>query len=410
MTAVNRVFFGWWVAWTGFLMALFAWGFGFYGSAIYLGWLTEKHGWDLAEVSLAVTVFYAVSAGVVVFSADVFKCLGHRRACLIGMVAIAIGPLAMPLLTEPWQMWLAFLVMAPGWAFLGTAGVNIVLAPWFQKRRGFVVSLSLNGASMGSVVIAPVIVLLAGFYGPVTAIVLTTGLMLATLGVFAWLVLHHSPAAMGLAPDGGAADPAAKEEPAEARSKRALLKSWQVWSIALPFAVALFVQVGVLTHQFRFLIIDMSEGTVALIMSLTGIMAVTGRVGTGMIIDRIDRRRAGAVNFAVQAAGLAVVIVTDGPWGQGAGWMLFGLGVGNQVTLYGLIAHVEFTRADFARAMAVIVAICQFTYAFGPGLIGAAADVLGYGAAFGGSVLLLLVASVLVVAGRPKTGSQGPQS
>ena len=148
----------------------------------------------------------------------------------------------------------------------------------------------------------------------------------------------------------------------------------------------------------------------SLIMSLTGIMAVTGRVGTGMIIDRIDRRRAGAVNFAVQAAGLAVVIVTDGPWGQGAGWMLFGLGVGNQVTLYGLIAHVEFTRADFARAMAVIVAICQFTYAFGPGLIGAAADVLGYGAAFGGSVLLLLVASVLVVAGRPKTGSQGPQS
>jgi len=402
MRVADRVFFGWWVAWTGFLMALFAWGFGFYGSAIYLGWLTERHGWDLAEVSLAVTVFYAVSALIVIVSADVYQRLGHRNACLIGMAAIGVGPLAMPLVTEPWQMWLAFLVMAPGWAFLGTAGVNIVLAPWFERRRGFVVSLSLNGASMGSVVIAPVMVLLAGVFGVAVSGLVMAGLMLVTLGVFAVLTLARTPAAMGLAPDGDAAGTVPAAPMGEARSKRELFGSWQVWSIGLPFAMALFVQVGVLTHQFRFLIRTLEEPTVALIMALCGMVAVAGRVGTGMIIDRIDRRRAAAVNFAIQALGLVIVILAEGAWQLGAGWIVFAIGVGNQVTLSGLIAQVEFSRADFPRAIALIVAITQFTYAFGPGLVGTVADFGGYGVAFGATAVILLAASMLIVAGRPR--------
>lgn len=403
----GHVFFGWWVAWTGFLMALFAWGLGFYGAGVYLAWFTEGRGWDLGALSAAITVYYVASAAIVFVAGDVYGRLGHRGACLLGTTALGAGALAMPHLTEPWMAWLALAVMAPGWALLGTAGVNIVLAPWFERRRGFVVSLALNGASMGGVAIAPVMVVLAGELGPAVAATALVGLMAATLGVFAVLTLGRRPTDLGLAPDGGpAAEGAPREAPRPVTPRAALLRSWRLWSVALPFAMALFVQVGVLTHLLRFLGDTMAPAEAALVLSLLGAMAVGGRVGTGFIVDRLDRRGLAGINFALQAAGLVVLVTAGGPAGLWAGALLFGLGVGNQVTLSGLIVQVEFPRGDFARVIGLVVAISQATYAFGPGVLGGLADATGsYGLPFGLAAGLLGMASLVVVAGRPRRGT-----
>ncbi|MBT7648800.1 MAG: MFS transporter [Rhodospirillaceae bacterium] len=403
MSAVNRVFFGWWVAWSGFLMALFAWGFGFYGSGVFLTWFTERHGWALADVSLAITAYYAVSATVIVFSGDLYQRLGHRVTCLLGVASLGLAALATPLVDALWQVWCAYGVMALGWALLGTAGVNIALAPWFEKKRGFVVSLALNGASMGAVVIAPVMVLLAAIYSPLWAVVLMVGLMVATLGVMAVVTLGKTPQQMGLYPDGLDAAPAKHgDDTLPTASKRALLAGWPLWSVALPFAMALFVQVGMMTHQFRFLTLNMGESQAALIMALSGIMAVIGRVGTGFIVDRVDRRLVACINFSLQGAALALLTLGSDPALIWAGWLLFGLGVGNQVTLSGLIVQVEFSRRDFARAIALVVAITQATYAFGPGSIGVLAQWSGsYTLPLMITAVILAAAAILIMVGRP---------
>ncbi len=400
---MKGVFFGWWVAWTGFLMALFAWGLGFYGSGVYLIWFTQRHGWDLGAVSLAITVSYAASAAIVVVSGDLFARLGHRRACLLGAASLGTAALAMPLLTAPWQVWIAFALIAPGWALLGTAGVNIVLAPWFERRRGFVVSLALNGASMGGVAIAPVMVLLATIYTPLVAVIATVALMIATLGVFAALTLHRRPEDFGLAPDGIPASTVAPPHVGPPLARRVLLGSWRFWSTALPFALALFVQVGVLTHLLRFLSATMSETQAALVLSATGVLAVAGRVATGFIIDHVDRRAVAGLGFAVQAIGMVLLVVADGPVMLWAGALLFGLGVGNQVTLSGLIVQVDYPRRDFARALGLVVAITQATYAFGPGALGALTDATGsYGPGFVVAAALLALAALIVTTGRPR--------
>lgn len=68
-------------------------------------------------------------------------------------------------MTAAWQLPFAFLVMAAGWAAMGTAAVNAIVAPWFDRRRGLAVSLALNGASCGGVVMAPLLVALVGALG-----------------------------------------------------------------------------------------------------------------------------------------------------------------------------------------------------------------------------------------------------
>ena len=44
------------------------------------------------------------------------------------------------------------------------AAINIIVAPWFERRRGLAVSWALNGASAGGVVIAPALTLLTSHY------------------------------------------------------------------------------------------------------------------------------------------------------------------------------------------------------------------------------------------------------
>ena len=398
--AREKPFFGWWVAWTGFLMALFAWGLGFYGPGIYLLWLTANNGWPLAQVSAGITLYYVASAAIVFCAGDIFARLGHRRAVLGGVAALGAGALAMPLVAAPWQVGAAFLVMAFGWAMLGSAGVNIVLAPWFERRRGMVVSLTLNGASLGGVLIAPMIVLLAAALGETTAMAVAVALMLATLGIFAALTLAVRPADLGLAPDGDTPREAVAAPPRTAR--RDLLGSWAFWSVAAPFALALLAQVGVLTHQLAFLVQAMTAAQAAPIVALTGVMAVAGRLATGLVIDRLDRRAVAAANFALQAGALVLLALADTAPLLWAGWLLFGLGVGNQVTLSGLIVQVEFSRSDFARVVGLVVAVAQVTYAFGPGAMGWLAGHGGYGQGFGAAAAVLLLAGTIVLGGRPR--------
>ena len=50
--------------------------------------------------------------------------------------------------------------------------------------------------------------------------------------------------------------------------------------------------------------------------------------------------------------------------------MLFGLGLGNLTSLPALIVQREFPNRDFARIVSMIVAINQFSFAFGPALLG----------------------------------------
>ena len=59
------------------------------------------------------------------------------------------------------------------------------------------------------------------------------------------------------------------------------------------------------------------------------------------------------------------------------GCALFGLGVGNMTTLPGLILAVEWPRERFSSLVGLVVGINQFTFAFGPSLVGVVRDAAG---------------------------------
>ena len=62
---------------------------------------------------------------------------------------------------------------------------------------------------------------------------------------------------------------------------------------------------------------------------------------------------------------------------EGAACVVFGLSAGNLLTLPSLVIQREFEAASFGMLVGLSWAVSQFTYAFGPGLLGVIRDVTG---------------------------------
>jgi hypothetical protein len=56
---------GWRVVWIAFVVAVFGWGIGFYGPAVYLPALHQARGWSISTISAAITAHYLVSAALI---------------------------------------------------------------------------------------------------------------------------------------------------------------------------------------------------------------------------------------------------------------------------------------------------------------------------------------------------------
>ena len=285
---------------------MFGWGIGFYGPGIYLVSLKASHGWSTLLISSAVTGYYLLSATLIIFIGGAFDRFGPRHVVLFGSLAMAAGVVALTVITAPWQVYVAFLIMSVGWASMSGAAINIIIAPWFEQKRGLAVSLALNGASFGGVLILPFLVFLITRFGFAQGLYIAVGTMLVVMVPIVMTVLHKSPRAIGMLPDGR--QPAVPE-PAEAINVPAagpapwrrtlVLRQFNFWTISIPFALGLAAQVGFLTHQVSFLEPALGRGGAALAVSVTTLAAVVGRVVTGVFIDRLNRRLVSSANFVI---------------------------------------------------------------------------------------------------------------
>ena len=127
-------------------------------------------------------------------------------------------------------------------------------------------------------------------------------------------------------------------------------------------------------------------------------MAIVGRLSLGTIAHLINQRVAAAVSLASQAAALLAMGVTGDTSVLLGACMVYGFSVGNLITFPALIVQREFAAASFGMLIGLSTAITQFTYAFGPGLLGLVRDATGgYGAPLALCIALNLLAAAIVL-------------
>ena len=252
--------------------------------------------------------------------------------------------------------------------------------------------MAFNGASIGGVVFAPVLSLLVFRLGLPSAACTVAVVMLAIMWPLVFRLVRVRPAP---APMRANSPEAVAQRPA--LSRRALLNDRRFVSISGAFALALFAQVGLFAHLITRLGPVLGDAGAAWALSMTAAAAIAGRTLLGWVIGHRSRRHAASANFLLQAIGVVLLALATHPVPTLAGCLLFGLGVGNMISLPPLIAQHEFASEDVATVVALITAINQAVFAFAPAIFGLLRDFTGsYAVAFALGACAQVVAAVIV--------------
>jgi MFS family permease len=388
---------GWPAVLACFCVATFAWGFGFYGQSVYFAALQQLHGWPASLVASATTTYYLTGALFLTQVHRAIGLLGARTLMMAGSVVLGAGVVGLSQSIAPWQLYLCSIVMAAGWASTTTTAIATTLAQWFDARRGLAISLALNGASTGGFVVAPLLVHFNHQIGLASAVLL---LVLGALVVLLPIIVFGVGRAVSEHVVGRSRGAAMGDDTLPHFDRQSqVLRSLRFWSVSMPFALALAAQVGFIVHQVAFLLPHLGSAGTGTAIASTAIAATVGRLALAAAVDRLHQRRVSAISFASQAAGLALMLVQpEQSWALYVGSVVFGLSVGNVITLPALIVQREFSAQSFGMVVGLSSMVGQAVLSFGPTLLAVARDLSGgYAAALLLCIGLQLVASVAIL-------------
>jgi MFS family permease len=377
-----------------FMMAFFMFGFGLYGQGVYLAELQRAHGWPGTLVSAASTFSFLLTSILVVFTDALLTRIGLRSLILCGLSALGASTVLLAMMQTPWQLYLAYALMAIGWTGMGTVVIATVLNSWFDRRRGLALSLAFNGATCGGIVLVPLLLSLTASIGFRPAMLIATmAMVMLVLPVVVIFVgwPADEPVVSGGRPSAGATL-------APPQSRKALLASAAFWTMVLPIAIAILAQMGFIIHQVTFLEPLIGRSAAGLAVTLMAAMAVVGRVSLGLFVDRLDPRLACAASMTSQAAALFVLLQSTSPVVLLVCCAVYGFSIGNMITFPPLIIQREIGSAAFAAAMGLGTSISGVVSAFGPGIVGLVRSFTGsYTTAFAMCVVLDVIAAGVVL-------------
>jgi MFS family permease len=396
---------GWPAVVATFATAVFAWGFGSYGHAVYVEELQRIHGWPTAALGAATTLCFLLSAALLPWVGWSIERIGERCVLLGGVVLLGAGTIGLALVSALWQIFPCEVMMGLGWSFCGLTAISISLSHRFDRQRGLALGLALNGAGVSGFGVAPALMTLSerlGFQAAVPVVVLGSLVIVAPL---IWIGLH-SPARSQPASRGAVSSAAG--DPGAPPSRADLLGDLQFWSIAAPFALALSGQVGLFIYQVSYLTPLLGVNGTAFAVALTSVVGITARFLLGLVLDRLPQRAVSAIAFAALAVGAGIWLVfPQRPDLLLFGCALFGVAISNIIVLPTLVVQREFSTRAFGTALGLSNAISQVAYSLTLVAIGTMRDVAGsYELPFALCIGMALVAALLTALPPRRIGVQ----
>lgn len=376
-TLPDRVFYGWYIAVACSVLMFVGVGVGYYGLAVFLGPLREANGWSNAAVSGATGLYFTVSGITGAVIGGRIDRSGPLPLQRIGIFLLAGAVSLVGFVSELWQLYLLYTVLAVGFGMTTGVAVTAIMARWFVNRRARAMSISYTGVSVGGVLLVPVGTALvdAGgleLAGPVLgALILVLGLPVL------WGVLVWEPAHMGLVPDGGLPPPkvarASLDDAVQHRhwTRRQATRTGAFWAILVGFVLVLLSQTGFLIHQISFLEVRFgSRSAAALALSLTAFGSIVARLVVGVFADNIDKKVLTVGLLVVQGCAVLGVVAVDHVAVTYLLVLVVGFTIGNIYMMQSLLVSELFGMVSFGTVFGLIGVASQTGSGLGPLAVG----------------------------------------
>jgi MFS family permease len=403
----GRMFYGWIVLGAAFLIIMIGIGTMF-SSGVFLIPLQEEFGWTRSEISLASFLNW-ITFGLFSFLCGTLSDrIGTRRVVIFGGAILGLSLILSGFTRQLWHLYLTF-------GLLGGIGVGAFYVPlsatatrWFSSNRGLALAIVSGGNGTGILAIAPFARYLISTYDWATAFMM--------MGVLAWIIVlpaamlvRNSPAEMGYQAYGTGDEADVKPVTRRVALKagemngREALRTPTLWLIALTHFFCCAAHSGPIFHMASFAMdMGLSKMVAATLLGLSGFISIAGRVGTGVIADRVGAKITLITLLGLQALGIVLYLWAGPLWTFLALAVVFGIGYGGVMPLYAILTRQYFGERVMGTMYGTVFGISSVGMGIGAYLGGFFFDLSGtYTGLYVVSFLLGVSAIILAFGLRP---------
>lgn len=317
----GRVYYGWVIV--GVSMVSVAFWFGARGAfSVFYVVLLEEFRWSrggAAGVQSMAFITYTIMAPLVGALIDHF---GPRRVIVPGILLMALGLIFCSLIESLVQFYLMFgVIAAAGGTSIGIVSVTVILAHWFEKKRGTANGLAVSGVGLGAFILVPLSQYFISLWGWRLAFVALGLLGLIFVLPLNTLFLRHKPQELGLQPDGVKGGESSEGTRPEVMDTAWSKTDWTLkkavitgrfWALMIfPFCVITGVYI-VLVHHVRFLVdTGINKMTAAFIFAFIGIISSAFRIFWGWLSDSIGREKTFTLGVLCICLGICSLLLLE---------------------------------------------------------------------------------------------------
>lgn len=411
MERPREIFYGWFI-----VAASFAILFAIHGAIIntfgvFVKPVSESMGWGRATFSVALGIGALAMAFGAPFVGRMIDTLGAKKTMLAGCALCGAGTALLGGARELWHFYVLFTVVGLGLSAATMVPVSVVVANWFDQKRGLAMGIAFTGTSLGGMFMNPVNTKLVETFGWRKSYVLLAIAITAVAVPLVLLIIRTRPSEMGLQPDGGI--PAEKEaKPISGHTLKQALRTSAFWFIAANMLLTNFMANAIGVHCIPYLTdIGHSAMTAATTFGLSMGFMTLGKIGLGFWADRWGARRTFVLSAVMTAAGIGTLMLAT-PW-----WMLaifvfmYGFPQGGPLTLTPLVTADCHGLSNFGSIFGLLTLFSILGAAFGPVVVGLMYDTThSYQGAFALLIVLTLLSGYCIhMARSPEELEPAPQ-
>ncbi|MFC2006125.1 MFS transporter [Chloroflexota bacterium] len=371
---LSRVFYGWWVVGAGFLIWLLMGGFVIFGFTAFFEPIANEFGWSYAQISFAASLRGMESGILAPLLGLIVDRWGPRRLMFGGILILGVSLALLSLTTSLVMFYIIFALVAIGLSGNSPTVAMTAVANWFRKKVGIATGIMSCGIALSGLLI-PLVVKLIDVFEWRTAIFIL-GITILVICLPLSLLVRHKPEKYGYLPDGEQINSAIhRESPVLSQTGevdsgvKQALKSRAFWHIGLATAFQFLASSAVFTHVMPYLSsVGIARSTSSLVVMGTPIISIVGRLGSGWLSDRLNRRLVVAGCLTSSCLGILFFSYTTN---EEMGLLipfvvLFGIGWGGIGTMRAVLMRAYFGRSNFGTILGFIMAMQAIGNIIGP--------------------------------------------
>jgi len=370
--------------------------------------LVNVLGWSNSAASLPYTIAIVVFAIALLVAGRLQDKMGPKRFVMAGVILTGTGLFLSSFSTTPGMMVLTYgVLVGTGIGFGYSCVTPAVMKWWHRDKKGMVTGIVVGGFGVASVYVAPV-----------TSFLIATFALSATFRILgAFVLLTGLPLSMLITnPPAGyiAKAPALKAGEAEKPAIKGwnydwkeMLRTRQFYMLWLMFALASSAGLLIIGSISLIAVEQASFEAGFLLVGLLAIFNATGRIGGGILSDKIGRIRTLQLMILLQGINMLAFSFYSTAFMIAVGTAAAGIAYGALLSIFPSITSDYFGMKNFGLNYGVLYTAWGISGAIGPVIAAAVKDLTGtFTMAYLISAGLLALTLVVTFIIKPVTGKK----